>query len=266
MAECASSIATKASIEKKLDELYLIHDYNFDDKSSKQRQIEAAIASIFSASKSLEESGPDVSTKAFVAYANGRALNATEKYDPEAEKLLSRAVKLDSSIVSAWNALGISFWKKGDLPQARRCFEGTNTKKNKVSERELSMLLRNAKLVKPSDNSKEEIQARYTNFKASVAHAKSAVSLDVKDGRSWYYLGNAYLFLFFNVTQSTADLNNALKAYKGAEKNGEGDRNPDLHFNRANVFKYLERYTDSAASYKKSHGHRQVSSSRGGLE
>lgn len=56
----------------------------------------------------------------------------------------------------------------------------------------------------------------------------------MKDGESWYVLGNAYMFNFFvNMTLIT-ELQNALKAYNQAEINLK-KKNPDLHYNRANV-------------------------------
>lgn len=64
--------------------------------------------------------------------------------------------------------------------------------------------------------------------------AKTALTQDIKDGESWYILGNAYMSNFFVNMKYMSELQNALKAYNQAESNLL-IKNPDLHFNRANV-------------------------------
>lgn len=54
----------------------------------------------------------------------GKALNITPDYNPEAEELLAKAVKLDPELVEAWNQLGEAYWKKGDITAAHTCFSG----------------------------------------------------------------------------------------------------------------------------------------------
>ena len=56
-------------------------------------------------------------------YLRGRALNIGSEFSIEAEALLSKAVKLEPTLVEAWNELGESYWKKNDLESARTCFE-----------------------------------------------------------------------------------------------------------------------------------------------
>lgn len=84
--------------------------------------------------------------------------------------------------------------------------------------------------------------SRYeNNVEESVVQAKQAVALDVKDGESWYVLGNAYLCKFFVPPHEPKELKRALTAYESAEKNAtEAMAAPDLFFNRANVHKYLQ--------------------------
>ena len=62
--------------------------------------------------------------KAQSLFCRGRALNINPEHNPEAEKLLSRSVKLDPTLVRAWNELGDCYWKRGDIQTARTCFEG----------------------------------------------------------------------------------------------------------------------------------------------
>lgn len=77
----------------------------------------------------------------------------------------------------------------------------------------------------------------------SIRHAKEAVMLDVKDGNSWYNLGNACLTNFFlSGAWDHSKLQQSLKAYQNAEKDEMMISNPDLHFNCATANKYLENY------------------------
>ena len=45
-------------------------------------------------------------------------------HSPEAEQLLSKAVKLEPNLVDAWIELGECYWKRGDVETAKTCFEG----------------------------------------------------------------------------------------------------------------------------------------------
>lgn len=47
----------------------------------------------------------------------------------------------------------------------------------------------------------------------SVELSKEAVKLEIKDGKNWYVLGNAYLSNFFSNLKSLEELQNALKSY-----------------------------------------------------
>lgn len=66
----------------------------------------------------------DPKLKAQALFYHGRALNIARDHNSEAEKLLSRSVKLDPKLVKAWNELGECHWKRGDTETARTCFEG----------------------------------------------------------------------------------------------------------------------------------------------
>jgi len=69
---------------------------------------------------------------------------------------------------------------------------------------------------------------------------------------SWYVLGNAHLTNFFTNNESTKELDSALKAYSLSEKHSK-EPNPDLYFNRGQVFEYLERYQEAATDFTKAH-------------
>ena len=192
-----------------LSKLTLVHDYCFtSEKKEKAKKLGDEIL------KKMEESRD--TKEAYKLYVKGFVELMTYGDISSAERMLSKALKLDPSNVDAWNTLGTVFWKKGDLVQAKRCFEGGNERQNnKVSQREMSMLIRDSRMVKSQGKATqmELAKRRIDNIKESIELAKSAVSLDVKDSRSWYYVGNAYLTQFFDVSKSIEDLERALRAY-----------------------------------------------------
>ena len=53
---------------------------------------------------------------------------------------------------------------------------------------------------------------------------------------------------FFVNNESTQQLELAIKAYNQAEKNMK-EVNPDLFYNRATVFEYLERYNEATSDF-----------------
>jgi hypothetical protein len=84
----------------------------------------------------------------------------------------------------------------------------------------------------------------------SIAHAKSALALDVRDGAAWYNMAMAQLAHAFIAGGGAADaLTCVLKAFAQAERCGEAARNPDLHFNRGVALRYLEDFQGAAASF-----------------
>ncbi|KAL7604171.1 hypothetical protein Lser_V15G17977 [Lactuca serriola] len=85
----------------------------------------------------------------------------------------------------------------------------------------------------------------------SIKHAKEAIALDVKDGNSWYNLGNACLTCFF-VTGAWdhSKLHQSLKAYQNVEKDESMKSNPNLYFNSATVNTYLENYERALSGFE----------------
>lgn len=82
--------------------------------------------------------------------------------------------------------------------------------------------------------------------------ATKACSKDMKDAQSWYVLGNAHLTNFFTNGEDMEQLTLALKAYAQTERNLK-EVNPDLYFNRATIYEYLERYNEAIADYNTAH-------------
>eukprot|EP00300_Choanocystis_sp_HF-7_P028758 c34689_g1_i1.p1 GENE.c34689_g1_i1~~c34689_g1_i1.p1 ORF type:complete len:428 (+),score=42.87 c34689_g1_i1:3-1286(+) len=185
-----------------------------------------------------DTSSPDA--RGMSLFLRGKTLNVTDDYSAPAEDALSKAAKLRPTDAAVWNALGEAYWKKPDLAHSRECFEtGLSIATTSEGLRCLSMVLR----MLPGD-----FATRRVNIERSLELARQAVSIAIDDGMSWYTLGNARLTVFFVLSQSVSDLEAALTAYKMAEERGASS-NPDLHFNRANVYLYLEDYSRALAEY-----------------
>jgi tetratricopeptide (TPR) repeat protein len=65
-------------------------------------------------------------------------------------------------------------------------------------------------------------------------------------------LGNAHLTNFFTNGQEMDQLTQALKAYAQTERTMK-EPNPDLFFNRATIYEYLERYSEACRDYNLAH-------------
>ncbi|XP_057823058.2 uncharacterized protein LOC131035389 isoform X1 [Cryptomeria japonica] len=191
----------------------------------------------------LPEKRKQSSRRAVYEYLRGKVLDVSPDYRKEAEDHLSKAVKLDPSLADAWLCLGNCLWKKGDLSGAKNCFSLALKKgPNKKILRQLSMLER--RLAQGTANEVDVVEE-------SIQHAKKAVMLDVKDGQSWYALGNAYLSSFF-ITGSWDQnkLFQSLKAYQNAEKDELANNNPDLYYNSAMANRYVENYERALSGFE----------------
>eukprot|EP00250_Pteridium_aquilinum_P003414 c13723_g1_i1 orf=132-1394(+) len=220
-----------------LEDLYLLRDTFFSsDPSVKKTRLDQGAMQVLAVLDNIpSEHRRPSSRRALFEYLRGKALDVGSEYCKEAEDHLSKAVKLDPSLPDAWSCLGNCFWKKDDLMAAKNCFNLALRKgPDKKILRQLSMLER--RIAKGSSDEAEIVEE-------SIKHAKDAVSLDVKDGQSWYTLGNAYLTSFFITgTWDQSKLRQSLKAYQNAEKDELANSNPDLYFNCATVNRYLEDY------------------------
>ncbi|KAL6608004.1 hypothetical protein ACP70R_041067 [Stipagrostis hirtigluma subsp. patula] len=166
-------------------------------------------------------------------FLRGKILDVFPDYQKEAEDHLSKA--LNPSLVDAWLCLGNCIWKKGDLAAAKNCFSLALSKgSNKKILCQLSMLERSMA---------QGCEDQALLVEESIKHAKEAVMLDIKDGNSWYNLGNAYLTSFFvGGAWDHTRLHHSVKAYQNAEKDETMKLNPDLYYNCATADKYLENY------------------------
>ncbi|XP_022980032.1 tetratricopeptide repeat protein 5-like [Cucurbita maxima] len=228
-----------------VEELYHIRDTFFpvnpDDKLSKLRELSDLAVKILDSISPEQRKSP--LQRAMYEYLRGKMLDVFPDYRKEAEDHLSKAVKLNPSLADAWLCLGNCIWKKGDLSSAKNCFTLALSKcPEKKLLCQLSMLER--KMAQGTENEAKLVEE-------SIQHAKEAVTLDVKDGNSWYNLGNACLTSFF-VTGAWDHnkLLQSLKAYQNAEKDEKMMSNPDLYFNCATVNKYLENYERALSGFE----------------
>jgi len=228
----------KADVQSKLDALYTTSEdftVNQVDREKSVRAQEAELLTLFDQAENDESI-----SKSLLLFWRGKQLNLADDYNKGAEAFLSKAVKLEPTLIDAWNSLGNCFCKKRDMKSAKNCFtQAIRLKKNKISLRDLSMVLRSPLLGEAKD--------RRDNVNEGAKKAKEALALDMGDGRSWYVLGNAYLTQFFIIAQDESTLQNALKAYTKAE--ALGDTIPDLYYNRANVHRYQEDYAAAVKDY-----------------
>lgn len=173
----------------------------------------------------------------------GQILNVEPDFNQEALESLSKSVKLNPKLFEAWNHLGECYWKKGDIQNAKNCFEGAlKHSKNKISLRNLSMVLR---------QTGDTPQDKADNIQTSIDKAREAVQMDMEDGKSWYILGNAYLSFFFIANQNPKVLKQCMAAYGKALQDTVCCSDPCLHYNRATILKYEEDYQGAVLGYQK---------------
>uniref|UniRef100_A0A2P2JRC7 Tetratricopeptide repeat protein 5-like n=1 Tax=Rhizophora mucronata TaxID=61149 RepID=A0A2P2JRC7_RHIMU len=234
-----------AKAERAADDLYTIRDTYFPpnplDKISKlQSQSDFSLHILDSIPSEHRQSKVD---RAMYEYLKGKILDVVPEYRKEAEDHLSKAVKLNPLIVDAWLCLGNCIWKKGDLPSVRNTILRSLSKgPNKRILCLLSMLER--RMAQGAENQEEIVSE-------SIQHAKDAIALDIKDGNSWYNLGNALLTSsFVSGAWDHSKLHQSLKAYQHAEKDERMKSNPDLYFNCATVNKYLENYERALSGFE----------------
>ncbi|XP_033928401.1 tetratricopeptide repeat protein 5 [Melopsittacus undulatus] len=166
------------------------------------------------------------------------ALGVCPTAAPQVEQALSRAVKLDPGLASAWIRLGELQWGRGDLEGARACFRGAlaHPRPHDVTPAAEARARRLLSVVLRAGGGGGALRE-------SLTQAEAAVRCQPCDGASWYVLGNAYVSLFFAGGQSPEAARRALGAYAQAERvDPEAANNPDLHLNRATLLQYEERY------------------------
>lgn len=237
-------------LEEIVDELYNYRDLYFENNpienaidfhSNLKKKVEESVGKI----KSLEDDALK-KDRALYFYVLGKAYNVESEYNSNAEEFLSKAVKLNPKLIDAWNHLGDSYFKKGEYLEAKNCFlNALNKEKNKVSLRNLSVVSR-----KECGKTKEDL---ITNVNAGLKYAQEALEVDPNDGTSWFYMGNAFMSIFFTVKQSAKTLIQAMDAYNRSESDKSSKSNPDLHYNKAVALKFQEEYESALLCFDKAH-------------
>lgn len=114
--------------QERVKALYLFRDryfetHSIDEAIKKSTDVEKEMKdtlSKFDECKGYEIDG----SRAKYYYLKGKALNVVDRFIPQAEELLSKAVKLEPKLIEAWNELGECYWKNDDIKQAKNCFVG----------------------------------------------------------------------------------------------------------------------------------------------
>ncbi|XP_024315538.1 tetratricopeptide repeat protein 5 isoform X2 [Brachypodium distachyon] len=210
--------ARRTLLEKTADtveELYHLRDTFFPrDPTEKPAALRACADAALAVLDSLPaEQRKSPQQRAVYEFLMGKILDVFPDYHKEAEEHLSKAVKLNPSLIDAWLCLGNCIWKKGDLESAKNCF--------------LSAL---------SKGSDKRILCQLSMLERSMAQDN---------------LGNAYLTSFFvSGAWDHAKLHHSVKAYQNAEKDETMKLNPDLYYNCATAEKYLENYESALRGFE----------------
>ncbi|KAJ3032854.1 hypothetical protein HDV00_007020 [Rhizophlyctis rosea] len=116
--------------------------------------------------------------RAYYHYLRGYIYLCSTQYNKLAEDNLSSALKLDPSNAEAWRCMGLSYFRKKDLPNARRCFDrAIELKRNEKTLYELSVMIRQTL---PEDMEKLELQ-----LEESVSFTKELMDANVQNIKAW---------------------------------------------------------------------------------
>ncbi|KAK7600916.1 hypothetical protein V9T40_008357 [Parthenolecanium corni] len=233
-----------------VEELYNFRDYYFENHSidlaaNFHADVKNKMISTLDKLEAAKCNTPNFD-RAYYFYLVGKTYNVEGEYNAKAEENLSKAVKLNPSLIDGWNHLGDTYFKKGNYYEAKNCFANAlNKEKNKVSLRNLSVVSR-----KESASTKESM---INNVSMGVRYATEALELDPNDGTSWYIMGNAFISSFFSIKQSGKTLMKAMDAYNRAEDDKVARNNPDLYYNKAVALKFQEEYESALICFDKAH-------------
>ena len=120
------------ALEKRVTELYSFRDfYIHNNGASKASQKEPAVQQkmqiILTDLDALRSRIPDSSSSldlnARFDFIRAKALNVLSSPNGEVLTLLTRALKHSSTNADGWVQLGEAHWKRGELENARQCFE-----------------------------------------------------------------------------------------------------------------------------------------------
>jgi hypothetical protein len=203
----------RASVERG----YALHDApsSSDPESSRALFAEAQAQALKLIDGCEEEVGATESPalQALLWCLRGKAMTLGEegRGSLEAEVLLADAVKLDPSLIDAWNCLGECFWHRNELETARCTFVcALEHERSADTLRLLSMLLRT--MARSGHEGPASLLAE------SVHLAKESVRRDAGAAKCWLGLGCAHLVSYLDVTQTAEELHLAHKALSQASR------------------------------------------------
>jgi len=240
--ESGPSIAAELSdLERKVDHICnLCSTWSVGEEFEKEiKEKVAQLEDEISPRISSLLSETDRKKKAFAHYLAGKLALVLGTLE-EAEESLTKGVKRDITLHRAWAYLGDIYMQREKYDVAYEFLhKAIEDKTHHVAFRLLSQLVRLILKV-GSPSIKETIDD-------AVEYARVAVSLSTDNTTSWQLLGNAFLDQYFTKVAAPSggseSLRAALQAYLMAEKNlGKDEKNPDLSFNEAVVYKYIGNY------------------------
>ena len=267
--------------EQATDAAFVLHDrlyaYTREDRLAKMLAAQATATTLIDHAEAAAGRTGCRRTQARIWYLRGKAAACGREghNSAHAERLLGDAVKLEPTLVCAWNALGECYWQRGDLEEARGCFIGALAHEvNATSLCHLSMLLR---------MHVEEPQLAAERILESLDLAKEAVRLEPCSPKAWSCLGCALLSSYahgggklfdelhqahraFVVACKSADAANSVPAYADATKATDvadaanaanatdvADPDPDLLMNHALAHFLLDDIDAAIACYGAAH-------------
>lgn len=119
--------------EDQIDAAYALHDSLYacspEERASRMQAARDHVLELVTSLEAdgmAEEADGGSELQAKLLYLRGKAIACAEdgQSDDEAERLLADAVKLDPTLIGAWNCLGECFWQRGELETARHTFLG----------------------------------------------------------------------------------------------------------------------------------------------
>lgn len=128
----SAEIADIEALEKRVSELYdfrdlYIHNNGPSSASQKDAAVQQRMQAILTDLDALRSRLPDNSSSpdlnARFDFIRAKALNVMSAPSGEVLTLLTRALKHSSSNADSWVQLGEAHWKRGELDNARQCFD-----------------------------------------------------------------------------------------------------------------------------------------------
>lgn len=177
----------------------------------------------------------------------GVALDLLPTQSSAAVDALTKAVKLNPSNASAWEALGRANWRRGDLAAAAQALATAASVSGPTQS--ASLHAARAGVCRAATQSCAPSE-RAALAEEAVAHAKAGAAAEPASGAAWYALALAHLSSAFSTSSATHDaLQPAARAFAVASRCGSEDGNPDFLYNHAVLLKSLHDYAAAVRAF-----------------